>query len=140
MLRPRGYLAFWSAGHVFPTSGDPFFREIQAVYEEIGEGISPDAVWPSAGELPDERSEIEASGFFEPVAVSHFDWEVVYDAEQYIDLLETFSGHIAMKQWQRDRLYGEIRRRLAARADGTLRRHWEAVLHVAQARQGGIRP
>jgi hypothetical protein len=39
-----------------------------------------------------------------------------------------------MAQWQRDRLYGEIRRRLAARPDGRLRRHWGAALHVARRR------
>ena len=40
-----------------------------------------------------------------------------------------------MEDWQRDRLYGEIRRRLADRPDGTLRRHWGAVLHVARRRE-----
>ena len=39
VLRPGGHLAFWSALHVFPDGGDPFFREIQEVYEEIGEGL-----------------------------------------------------------------------------------------------------
>ena len=34
--------------------------------------------------------------------------------------------------WQRERLYGEIRRRLAGRRSGTLRRHWGAALHVAR--------
>jgi hypothetical protein len=37
-LRPGGRLAFWEAVHVFPRGGDPFFREIQEVYDEIGEG------------------------------------------------------------------------------------------------------
>jgi hypothetical protein len=37
-----------------------------------------------------------------------------------------------MQQWQRDRLYGEIRRRLAARPDGLLRRHWGAALTVGR--------
>jgi len=37
-----------------------------------------------------------------------------------------------MAGWQRDRLYGEIRRRLAERPDGRLRRHWGAVLNVAR--------
>ncbi len=64
-----------------------------------------------------------------------FDWEVSYDAEAYIRLLDTFSGHIAMEQWQRDRLYGAIRERLARRPDGRLRRHWGAVLHVARRRE-----
>jgi len=134
LLRPGGHLAFWSAQHVVPEGGDPFFEELQPVYDEIGEGMAPDATFPRPGELAEETAEIEASGLFEVVGVRHHDWEVVYDAEGYIDLLETFSGHIAMKPWQRERLYGEIRRRLAERPDGKVRRHWGAVLHVARRR------
>ncbi|MGH3139054.1 MAG: SAM-dependent methyltransferase, partial [Gaiellales bacterium] len=104
------------------------------VYDEIGEGMPEGALWPRPGELPDERAEIEATGLFDVVHVGQYDWEVVYDADRYIDLLETFSGHIAMEPWQRERLYGEIRQRLAARADGLVRRHWGAVLHVARRR------
>jgi hypothetical protein len=37
-----------------------------------------------------------------------------------------------MAPWQRERLYGEIRRRLALRPDGLLRRHWGGVLHMAR--------
>jgi hypothetical protein len=40
-----------------------------------------------------------------------------------------------MADWQRERLYGEIRRRLAERPDRTLRRHWGAALHVARRRE-----
>ena len=86
--------------------------------------------------LKDQRDEIEASGLFEVLDVTHYDWETVYDAEGYIDLLNTFSGHIAMQDWQRDRLYGEIRSRLARRADGFSHRHWGSVLHVARRRTG----
>jgi hypothetical protein len=39
-----------------------------------------------------------------------------------------------MDDWQRDRLYGEICRRLARRPDRTLRRHWGAVLRIARRR------
>jgi hypothetical protein len=39
-----------------------------------------------------------------------------------------------MQQWQQDRLYGEIRRRLARRPGQVVRRHWGAVLHVARRR------
>ncbi len=130
LLRPGGHLAFWSAAHVFPEGGDPFFADLQEVYEAIGE--APDPPRPRPGELPDDREDIERSGCFTDVSVVHFDWEVVYDAEGYLGLLDTFSGHIAMEAWQRDRLYGEIRRRLAQRPDGRLRRHWGAVLHVAR--------
>jgi SAM-dependent methyltransferase len=137
LLRPGGHLAFWGASHVFPAGGDPFFREIQDVYDEIGEGPPAGAEYLQPAELPDARDEIRASGLFDQVETRHFDWAISYDADSYIELLETFSGHIAMEPWQRDRLYGEIRRRLARRPGGQLRRHWGAVLHVALARQRG---
>ena len=133
-LRPGGHLAIWSAGHVFPEGGDPFFAEIQDIYDEIGEALPPGTSWPRPGELPDERAGIEASGLFEVTAVRHYDWERVYPAEEYIELLETFSGHLAMADWKRSRLYGEIRRRLALRQDHSVRRGWGAVLHVARRR------
>ncbi len=130
LLRRGGHLAFWSALQVFPPGGDPFFREMQEVYQEIGE--PPLSSWPRPGELPDERAEIAASGLIDPVLVRHFDWELTYDAESYIRLLETFSDHIARASWKRERLRAEIRRRLLLREDGKLRRHWGAALHVAR--------
>ena len=133
-LRPGGHLAIWRADHVFPAGGDPFFREIQDVYDEISEGM-PAGTWHFApGEQPDDRAAIEGSGLFAVTLIRYFDWEISYTAEQYIALLDTFSSHIDMADWQRDRLYGEIRRRLAARPDGKVRRHWGAVLQVAARR------
>ncbi|MDR3648739.1 MAG: methyltransferase domain-containing protein [Acidimicrobiales bacterium] len=131
-LRPEGHLALWGATHVFPVDGDPFFVEVQDVYEEIGEGRATGSAWPQPGELEGQGAEIADTGLFEVVAVRHFDWETSYRPEEYINLLNTSSEHIVMEQWKRDHLYGEIRRRLAARSDDRLRRHWEAVLHIAR--------
>ena len=133
-LRPGGHLAVWAAEHVFPDDGDPFFLEIQDIYDEIGEGLPPGTGRPRPGELADDRAGIEASGLFEVTAVRQYDWERVYPAEEYIELLGTFSGHLVMADWQRERLYGEIRRRLAERADRSVRRGWGTVLHVARRR------
>jgi len=133
-LRPGGYLAIWAADHVFPPDGDPFFRELQEVYDEIGEGMPAGTWYFAPGEQPDHRAAIEGSGLFSVTSIRHFDWEIRYGAETYIELLDTFSSHIDMAAWQRERLYGEIRRRLAARPDGELRRHWGAVLQVATRR------
>ena len=132
LLRPGGHLAFWEAVHVIPDDGDPFFRGIQDVYDEIGEGLPGDWVSPTVETLPSLEPEIAASGLFSGTVVRRFQWEIRYTAADYIRLLETFSGHIAMEPWQRDRLYGEIRRRLALRPDGLVRRHWGGVLHVAR--------
>lgn len=134
-LRPGGHLAIWGQAHVFPDGGDPFFREIQDVYCQIGAALPSGTPWPRPGELADDRAEIEASGLFDVVAVRQYDWDRVYDAEQYIELLSTFSGHLAMADWRRQRLFGEIRRRLAGRPDRSVRRGWGAVLHVARRRE-----
>jgi SAM-dependent methyltransferase len=131
-LRPGGHLALWAAEHTFPDGGDPFFEEIQDIYDEIGEGVPPGTARTRPGELADDRAGIEASGLFEVTAVRQYGWERAYPAEEYIELLETFSGHLDMAEWKRRRLYGEIRRRLALRPDHTVRRGWGAVLHVAR--------
>jgi SAM-dependent methyltransferase len=130
LLRPGGYLAFWSATHVFPPGGDPIFGELQPVYDQIHGPAELD--WPAPGELPDERGQIQASGCFDPVGVWPFDWEIRYTEAGYLALLDTFSSHIAMTPDQRARLDAEIHRRLAARPDGQLRRHWGAALHLAR--------
>lgn len=132
VLRPNGHLAIWSAGHVLPTDGDQFFHEIQPVYDDIGEGLPPGADFPVPGRLPTIQDTIDATGLFGVEATAEFIWARRYTAEQYVSLLETFSGHIDMAQWKRARLYSEVRRLLAARSDGTLLRHWGAVLHVAR--------
>jgi SAM-dependent methyltransferase len=131
-LRPGGHLAFWSATHVFPDDGDPFFDEIQDVYEQIGEGHPSGAPRPRPGRLPDSLDEIEHSGLFANAVALQFDWEVIYSTEAYIDLLNTFSGHIAMTPSQRETLYGAIRKRTAHRHVPQISRHWGAVLHIAQ--------
>jgi SAM-dependent methyltransferase len=125
LLRPGGHLAFWGAFHALPPGFDPFFTEIQDVYDEINETYP--GGWPPPP-TEDDRAEIEASGRFGDVQVRRYLWELEYTAEEYIALLDTFSGHIEMTDAQRARLYGAVRDKLAGRR---VRRHWEAILHVA---------
>jgi SAM-dependent methyltransferase len=133
VLARGGHLAVWDAGHAFPAGFDPFFSEIQRVYDELGEGDG--CPWPPP--LPEDQpdpapDEFEASGHFTVVATRRYVWARLYTADEYIALLDTFSGHIAMEPAKREHLYGEIRRRLAARPDGRLTRHWSAVLTIGR--------
>jgi SAM-dependent methyltransferase len=132
LLRPDGHLAFWEASHVRPEGGDPFFAEIQHVYDEIGCPHPGGHDFATPDTLESHEADIAASGLFTDIAIRRFDWEIRYTAEAYIRLIETFSTNLSMRPWQRDRLNGEIRRRLAQRPDGIVRRHWGAVLHVAR--------
>jgi SAM-dependent methyltransferase len=132
LLRADGHLAFWDASHVRPEGGDPFFAEIQHVYDEIGCPHPGGHEFATPETLGSQEAEIAASGLFTDVSIHRFDWEIRYTAEAYIRLIETFSTNLSMLPWQRERLNGEIRRRLAQRPDGIVRRHWGAVLHVAR--------
>lgn len=122
----------WSARHAFPAGFDPFFAEIQAVYDEIGESYEGEWPPPPPELVPDEAAAFEASGRFDVVAVRRYLWANEYDVDRYIGLLDTFSGHIAMDPDKRDYLYQEVRRRIAARPSKTVHRHWAAVLTIGQ--------
>lgn len=132
VLRPGGHLAIWSASHVFPDGGDPFFVDIQDVYERLGLAGPDDRIFRRPGEL--KETDLTSDGLFEPVAVRHHDWEEVYDADRYLDLLMTFSSHLSLEPSVREELFGEMRARIGARADGLVRRHWGAVLQVTRRR------
>jgi SAM-dependent methyltransferase len=134
LLRPGGQLAFWSAQHAFPAGFDPFFSEIQDVYDAIGESHPGEWPPPPPETAADDVAEIEASGVFDDVRVRRYVWEIRYTADEYIALLNTFSGHIAMEDAKREHLFREIRERIAARGDPRVRRHWYAILHVARRR------
>jgi hypothetical protein len=56
----------------------------------------------------------------------------MYAADEYIDLLNTFSDHIASKPEQLEYLYREVRELIGARPGGRVQRHWLAILNVAR--------
>jgi SAM-dependent methyltransferase len=132
LLRPGGHLAFWTARHAFPAGFDPFFTEIQQVYDELGESHEGEWPPPAPDEVPDDAAEIGGSGLFDRVRTRRYLWEARYTADRYVELLDTFSGHLAMEPEKREHLYSEVLRRLARRADGSVLRHWSAILHVAR--------
>jgi SAM-dependent methyltransferase len=53
LLRRAGHLALWSATHVFPDGGDPFFREIPAGIRGDRRGLGSNPTFTRPGELPD---------------------------------------------------------------------------------------
>ena len=133
VLEPGGSLAIIGGGHAFPEDADPFFFEIQDVYRQLGMQPAGE-VWPSPPphKVPDMRQEIEATGLFGQFQSRRYVWDLLYTANQYTDLLNTFSGHIALDRDKRNFLYRNIRERINARPDRLVRRHWLAILNVAR--------
>ena len=134
LLGPAGMLGIVSTHHVQPVDGDDFFEQIQPAYAAIGEA-DPQGRPPRPDEVvADLAAEIAASGCFSVPDVRRYLVSYTYTAEEYITLLNTYSGHIAMSNVQRAYLFAEIRRLVGERADPRLRKHYLNVLHVS-ARQ-----
>lgn len=133
LLGGTGRLAVFDAGHAFPAGFDPFFTEIQSVYHRLGRRM---ATWPPTppDQLPDPTPDYEASGHFTVDAVRRYLWATEYDADGYLDLLSTFSDHIAMSDADRTELFTAIRDLIAARPGGRITRHWISTLVIARPR------
>jgi hypothetical protein len=132
LLRPDGVLAVVETHHVCPADGDRFLAEIQEVYDEIGESGPPGG--PPPPDDVDERLgvEIADSGWFEAPRTRRYVWSQTYTADEYVDVLRTYSGHIVMTDRQRDRLFGAIRERIGARERPTVEKHYLNVVYVGR--------
>ena len=65
--------------------------------------------------VSDLGEEIQASARFLNVASRRYLWDVTYTADDYIAVLDTYSGHRTIVREDRERLYERIRRRIEAR-------------------------
>ena len=131
LLREEGALAVVATKHVLPEHGDRFWAEVQEDYDAIvpsDENKPP----PHPDDVPDLGSEIEASGCFSNVAVRRYLWDATYSADEYIAVLDTYSGHRALDEHTRTRLYDRIRRRIQARRNGRVRKTYLFTLNVAR--------
>src|SRR5439155_26518882 len=90
--------------------------------------------WPPSvpEDVPDMRGEMGGTGLLTNFDSRRYVWERRYTADEYIALLTTFSGHIALEPDKREYLYRNVRERINARADPLVRRHWLAILNAAR--------
>jgi SAM-dependent methyltransferase len=127
VLRPGGTLAVIGTHHVFPPDADPFFRAVQTAYDAIGETVDD---FPDVADVRhDDAVALRATGLFD---VEDHEWLRVidYDAESYIDVLGTYSGHLTMTDEQRDTIYGAVRD--LAPPGRSIRKHHLFCLHLAR--------
>lgn len=134
LLRGQGRLAIVTTEHVQPPDVDAFFLDVQEDYEAV---VPDDPATKAGGPKPpdaiaDLSDEIGSSGLFRNVAVRRYLWDVVYTADEYIDVLNTYSGHRALDERTRHRLLARIRRRIEARPGGRVRKTYLAMLNVAE--------
>ena len=133
-LRDGGSLAlFWNI-HVHSDASEGFFEAAQRIYEREAREI-----WdhkyegpPRSDEVPDRTGEIEGSGLFEAVTRRNYRWDETYDAEGYLRVLNTYSGHRSLRDDTRERLFCGIADLIDNRFDGRIVKGYLTTLYVAK--------
>jgi SAM-dependent methyltransferase len=127
LLREGGVLAVVDTQHVLREGGDRFWVDVQADYDAVVP--SPDnCPPPGPEEVGDLTEEIAASGHFRNVAVRRYLWDAPYTTDEYIAVLDTYSGHRSMANDERNELYRRIRERIGER---TVTKTYLFTLNVA---------
>jgi hypothetical protein len=131
MLREGGALAIVQTNHVLLEGGDPFWIEVEDDYREVfpADEAGPP---PAPEEIVGMSEELEASGRFTPAEERRYLWDVTYSADEYIGVLDTYSGHRATEPELRERLYELIRKRIERRPGGRVRKSYLALMSVAR--------
>ena len=135
-LRDGGSLAlFWNV-HVHSEASEDFFEAAQRIYEREAREI-----WdhkyegpPRSDEVPDRTGEIEGSGLFEAVIRRNYRWDETYDAEGYLRVLNTYSGHRSLNDDARERLFRGIADLIDNRFGGRIVKGYLTTLYVAHRR------
>ncbi len=102
-LREGGHLAIIEYRHL-AGDDDAFFSAAQECYERFVPRTSHDAALP-VWDSPPDTSEIDASPFFDLVAVRRFREDISSSRDEYLDLLATHSGNLTLSLENRDRLF-----------------------------------
>jgi hypothetical protein len=130
-LRPGGALALVGTHHV--AGGDePFVAEVQACYERWMPGTPPGLRLTPADAIPRDGAEIDRSGLFEPVSFHRYEWELAYTTREYLDVLLTYSGHIALAPRRRRGLLDCIANLIDSRYGGRISKRYLTELQLAR--------
>jgi SAM-dependent methyltransferase len=128
VLRPGGLLAVVSTEHILGGSVR-LFADMMDCYARFMDDADTTGLQP-ADAIPQDSSEVDATGRFEPVEFRRYEWELTYTTSEYLDVLSSYSGHRALTTERRDGLYGCICA-LMDRDDGSITKRYLTQLSAA---------
>ena len=117
-LRSSGSLAIFSNQHVRKEEG--FFAESQSLYDKYYS--------PMTTNRPTHATNFLGVEAFQDPIKRVYPWTQTYSPEQYIKLLGTYSGHIALPDENKRLLFEGIANLIETKYDGQVTKHYEAVL------------
>jgi SAM-dependent methyltransferase len=129
-LRAGGRLAVVVTHHVAGGTTD-FFARAQECYERWDPATPPGLRPRPSSEILSATEEFEDCPRFGDVTVTRFEQDITHTADQYIDVLLTYSGHRALDRTRREGLLACIRDLIETRHDGRVTKRYLHELIVA---------
>src|SRR5712691_1881359 len=99
-LRARGTLATISTHHIAGGTA-PFFAEVQACYEHWDPATPPGLRLQPSSAIPLESDELDESDRFDPPTFRRYEWQQTYSTAEYLEVLQTYSGHRLLESTRR---------------------------------------
>jgi SAM-dependent methyltransferase len=129
-LRHGGVLATIATHHIHGGDSE-FFIDVQDCYrrwfpESAGTPL------PTGVEVAPDNGELSHSGRFEPATFRRYEWEQPYSAQEYVDLLSTYSDHRALGETRLRPLLDCISRLINERYGGRIRKRYINELRIAR--------
>jgi SAM-dependent methyltransferase len=130
-LRPGGWLAVWDSWHCAGGSAQ-FFIDVQECYEHWDPATPPGLRLTEADLLASNVAQVTTADGFEQPIHHRYRWEQTYTTESYLDVLRTYSGHIAMDDGAREGLLSCIGDLIESRYGGEIRKAYVTRLTLAR--------
>ncbi len=132
-LRPGGALAVVATQHVAGGS-EEFFVEVQGCYERFDPATPPGLRPPAADDVDtsDHADEAARSGRFDPVVFRRHEWDLTYTTAEYLEVLQTYSGHRALPSEAREGLLECIAGLIDTRYGGRITKRYLTELRVSR--------
>lgn len=128
LLKSTGSLAVFSNTHVRRDEG--FFVEVQQVYRACAPSMTS-----GIAKAKHTRHESLGEELFKDPIVRRYPHSIEYSAEQYIEMLSTYSDHISLPENERKALFEGITDLIQEAYKGKVLKHYEAVLSLRKIRK-----
>jgi SAM-dependent methyltransferase len=108
VLKPNGALAIFQNHHPRPFTD--FFVQVQSIYKKwwYPNYEDPDAAPTPEEEIRGDIAHIEQTGQFQTPCVERYPWSRKYTADEYVNLISTYSNHRLLPEENRRNLHAEI--------------------------------
>jgi SAM-dependent methyltransferase len=132
LLRPRGVLAVVDLNQVTSADDKGFFAAAQPIYERYGEGHKGPLPATRGEVVPPIAESLRRDRRFTDVEVHSYDWNQTYTADQYGQLMLSYSGTQMMDPERRQGLLHDMVAFIDDHFDGRVTRPLVVTLTIAR--------